>query len=169
MAQKQFLFWSLASCTEGLNRNWNNSFISCSHPPVLSCATVASRMGKASFVDWTWHALSDCTQGMNTLTQFTATAVTYYFKKQLTKPEEILLLPVYHIWKVTSTCQQQRLTFTRLETHTCKGCWASACQSFISFGTRGLKYSLRLWGGDLLWQSWVRRWSLQKPSLQFWS
>lgn len=30
---------------------------------------------------------------MNTLTQFTATAVTYYFKKQLTKPEEILLLP----------------------------------------------------------------------------
>lgn len=93
MAQKQFLFWSLASCTEGLNRNWNNSFISCSHPPVLSCATVASRMGKASFVDWTWHALSGCTQGMNTLTQFTATAVTYYFKKQLTKPEEILLLP----------------------------------------------------------------------------
>lgn len=54
---------------------------------------VASCMGKSSFVGWTWHALSGCTQGMSTLTQFTATALTYYFKKQLTKPEEILLLP----------------------------------------------------------------------------
>lgn len=50
-------------------------------------------MGKSSFVGWTWHALSGCTQGKSTLTQFTATALTYYFRKQLTKPEEILLLP----------------------------------------------------------------------------
>lgn len=51
---------------------------------------VASRTGK-SFVGWAWHALSGCTQGMSTLTQITA--LTYYIKKQLTKPEEILLLP----------------------------------------------------------------------------
>lgn len=54
---------------------------------------VASGRGKSSFAGWTWHALSGCTQSMSTLTQFTATELTYYFKKQLTKPEEILLLP----------------------------------------------------------------------------
>lgn len=62
-------------------------------PLVLSCGMVAGCMGKSPFVGWMWHALSGCTQGMSTLTQFTATALTYYFKKQLTKPEEILLVP----------------------------------------------------------------------------
>lgn len=54
---------------------------------------VASGMGKSSLVCWMWHGLSGCTQGMTTPAQFTATALTYYFKKQLTKPEEILLVP----------------------------------------------------------------------------
>lgn len=161
MAQRQFPFWSLASCIEGLNRNWKKFFYLLQSPTSFNLCNGGKSHGE-SFLCWLNMTCPFWLHSGYEYPQFTATALTYYFEKQLTKPEEILLLP-------------QCITFGKWPQHVSSRDWLSvglrhlqrvlglSLLELYCFGKRGFPYSLGLWSGDLLWQSWVRKHLCRNP------